>query len=74
MEGKSTGVGASLARIVGDEISTSCYSSSIGIILFRLVGTYSVSIGDIVTSGNLVFIDEEDSVSAFDIMRRKPLS
>ena len=74
MEGKSTGVGASLARIVGDEISTSCYSSSIGIILFRLVGTYSVSIGDIVTSGNLVFIDEEDSVSAFDIVRRKPLS
>ena len=71
---KVSGVYASFTRIVGDEISTRCYSSLIGIIFFRLVGVYSASIGDSTTSGDLVFVDEEDGVCTFDIARRKPLS
>ena len=71
---KASGIGASFTRIVGDEIFTSCYLSLIGIVFFRSVGTYSASIGDSATSGNLVFENEEDGTSAFDIARRKTLS
>ena len=71
---KASGVGASFTRIVGDEISTSCYSSLIGIVFFGPVGTYSASIGDSATGGNLVLVDEENGVGAFDIAGRKPLS
>ena len=71
---KASGICASFIRIVGDEIFTSCYSSLIGIVFFRLVGTYSASIGDRATVGNLVFVDEEDGVGAFDIAKTKTLS
>ena len=71
---KASSIGASSTRIVGDKISTSCYLSSIGIVFFRTVGAHSASIGDSATVGNLVFVDEEDGASAFDIARRKILS
>ena len=71
---KASGVSASLTWVVGDEVSASCYSSLIGIVFFRAVGAYSASIGDRGTVGNLVFVDEEYGVGAFDIARRKSLS
>ena len=72
---KASGVGASFTkRVVGDDISASCYLSLIGMIFFRLVGAHGASMGDSATSGNLVFVDEEDGVGAFDIARRKTLS
>ena len=42
--------------------------------MFRLVGAYGAIIGDNVTVGILVFVDEEDGVGAFDIAGRKSLS
>ena len=52
---KASGVGASLTWVVGDEVSTSCYSSSIEIVFFRSVGAHGASsIGDSATGGNLV--------------------
>ena len=71
---KASGVGASFSLVVGDEISTSCYSSLIEIVFFRSVGAYGASIGDSVTVRNLVFVDEKDCVDAFDITGRKSLS
>ena len=71
---KASGVGASLTWVVGDEVPTSCYSSSIGMVFFRLVGAHSASIGDSAIMRNLVFADEEDGVGAFDIAGRKALS
>ena len=71
---KASGAGATLIWVVGDEDSTSCCSSSIGIPFFRWVGAHGVSIGDSATVGNLVFVDEEDDVGAFDIAGRKSLS
>ena len=71
---KASSIGANFTRIVSDEISTSWYLSSIGIVFFRLVGAHSTSIGDSTTGGNLVFVNEENGVRAFDIVRRKPLS
>ena len=71
---KASSVGASFTRIVGDEIAASCYSSLIGIVFFRSVDAHGASIGDSATVGNLVFVDEEDGVCAFDIARRRPLS
>ena len=71
---KASGIDASFTWVVGDEVSTSCYSILIGIVFFRSVGAYCLSIGDSATIGNLVFVDEEDGVDTFDIARRKPLS
>ena len=71
---KANGIGASFTWVVGEEVSTSCYSSSIGIVFFRVVGAYGASIGDSSTVGNLVFVDEEDGVGTFDIAGRKTLS
>ena len=71
---KASGAGASLARVIGVEFSTSCDSSSIGIIFFRSIGAHSASIGDSATVRNLVFVDEKDGVGAFDISGRKSLS
>ena len=68
---KASGVGASFTWVVGDEVSTSCNSSLIGTVFFRAVGSYGTSIGDSATVKNLVFVDEEDSVGAFDIAGRK---
>ena len=50
------------------------YSNAIGIVFFRAVCAYGASIGDSATVGNLVFVDEEDGVGAFDIAGRKTLS
>ena len=41
---------------------------------FRAVGAYGANIGDSATVGNLVFIDKENGVGAFDIARRETLS
>ena len=71
---KASGVSASLAWVIGAEVSTSCYSSSIGIGFFRSVGAYSASIGDSATMRRLVFVDEEDGVGVFDISGGKSLS
>ena len=71
---KASNVGASFTRIVGDDISATCDSSSIGTVFFRSEHAYSASIGDNVTSGYLVFVDEGDSIRAFDIARKKPPS
>ena len=71
---KASDVGASLTWVVGDEVSISCYSSSIGIVFFRSVGAHGASIGDSTTMRNWVFVDEEDGVGAFDIAGRKSLS
>ena len=71
---KASGIGASFTWIVSDEISTSGYSSLIGIVFFRSVGAHRASVGDSATSGDLVFVDEEDGAGAFDIARRKTLS
>ena len=71
---KATGVGASLTWVIGDEVSTSSDSSLIGIICFGSVGAHGASIGDSATVMNLVFVDEEDGVGAFDISGRKSLS
>ena len=71
---KASGVCASFIRVVGDEISASCYLSLIGIIFFRLVGAHSASIGDSATSGDLMSVDEENGVRAFYIAGWKPLS
>ena len=64
---KTSGVGASLTGVVGDEIASSCDSSAIGIIFFRSVGAYSSSVGDCSTVGDLLLVDEEDGIGAFDI-------
>ena len=71
---KASGISASHTWVVGDEVSTSCYSILIGIVLFRLVSAHGAGIGDSATVGNLVFVDEEDGVSAFDITGSKSLS
>ena len=39
-----------------------------------LVGAYGATMGDNATVRNLVFVDEEDGVSTFDIAGRKSLS
>ena len=72
---KASGVCARFIRIVRDEISVSYYSSLIGTVFFRPERVYSASIGGSATSGDLMFVDEEDGVRAFDIARKKkPLS
>ena len=71
---KASGIGASFTWVVGDEVSTSGYSSSIRIVSFRPKRAYSACIGDSATIENLVFVDEEDCVGAFDIAGRKTLS
>ena len=71
---KASGVGASVTWVICDEVFTSCYSRLIGIIFFRSVGAHNASIGDSASVGNFVFVDEEDSVGAFDITGRKSLS
>ena len=71
---KASKFGASLTWVVGDEISTSCYSSLIGIVFFRAVGGHGANICDSVTVRNLVFVDEEDNVGVFDIVGRQSLS
>ena len=71
---KASAISASFSWVVSEEVSTSCYSGLIGIVFFRSIGAYGVSIGDSATVGNLVFLDEEDCVGAFDIAGRKSLS
>ena len=72
---KANGVCASFTkRVVGDEISASRDVSLIGTVVFRSVGAYSTSIGDGATGGDLVFVDGEGGVGAFDITRRKTLN
>ena len=71
---RASGVGASLTWVVADEVSTSCYSSSIGMVFFWSVGAHGANIGDSATMRNLVLVDKEDGVGAYDIAGRKSLS
>ena len=71
---KASSICASFTRIVSNEISACRDASLVGIFFFRPEHTYSASVGDSATSGDLMLVDEEDCVRAFDIVRRKPFS
>ena len=71
---KASSVCVSFIRIVSDEISASRYSSPIGIISFRSEHADSASVGDSEAGEDLVFVDEEDGICAFNTVRREPLS
>ena len=64
---KVSGISASFTRIVSDEKFDWDR-------IFMSVGACSASIGDSATGGDLMLIDAEDGVRAFDIARRKPSS
>ena len=70
---KASGVSAGFTRIFGDEISASRDASAIGIFFFRPERACSESVGDSATSGDLMLVDEENCVRAFDVARRESL-